>query len=65
MRIPEDNVLYKNNDQDSINEYLECFNEGELPCNGGITFADEYPYCLYNFKMILFNFIYQDLFILY
>ena len=49
VRIPEDNVLYKNNDQDSINEYLECFDEGELPCNGGITFADEYPYCLYNF----------------
>lgn len=47
VRIPEDNPLFGCKDTESIDDYLMGFAD-EIPCNGGITFSDEYPYCLCN-----------------
>ena len=47
VRIPEDSPFFKCEDKDLIDDYFVKYTD-ELPCHGGITFTDEYPYCLYN-----------------
>lgn len=42
VSLPNSSPLYGLEDIDTINEYLKGY-AGEVPCHGGITFANEYP----------------------